>query len=71
MRTLPGLPWRGCVCPAGPGLRSRLAQPLDDGRVGHATALAHRLQHAPAAALFEMQLTGGGINDQMTGPGQG
>ena len=35
------------------GWRSRLAQSLDDGRVGHAAALAHRLQPIATAALFE------------------
>ena len=29
-----------------------LAEPLDDGGVGHAAALAHRLQAVPTAALF-------------------
>jgi hypothetical protein len=36
----------GSVCPAGPRLRSHLAQTLDDGGVGHPAALAHRLQCA-------------------------
>jgi hypothetical protein len=30
-----------------------LAEPLDDGGVGHPAALAHRLQPIPTAALFE------------------
>jgi hypothetical protein len=30
-----------------------LAEPLDDGGVGHAAALAHRLQAVPTAALFK------------------
>jgi Transposase IS116/IS110/IS902 family len=41
MRTLSGLPGRGSVCPAGPRLRSRLAQTLDDRGVGHPAALTH------------------------------
>ncbi len=36
-----------------PLVRSRLAQPLDDGGVGHAAALAHRLQRVASAALFK------------------
>ena len=35
------------------GLRSRLAQTLDDGGVGHPAALAHGLQTVAAAALLE------------------
>jgi hypothetical protein len=38
---------------SGIGRRSRLAQPLDDGGVGHAAALAHRLQTVTGAALFQ------------------
>jgi hypothetical protein len=30
-----------------------LAEPLDNGGVGHAAALAHRLQPVPTAALFK------------------
>jgi hypothetical protein len=30
-----------------------LAEPLDDGGVGHAAALAHRLQPVPTAALHQ------------------
>jgi hypothetical protein len=30
-----------------------LAEPLDDGGVGHPAALAHRLQPIPTATLFE------------------
>jgi hypothetical protein len=41
MRTHSGLPGRGSVCPAGPRLRSRLAQTLDDRGVGHPAALTH------------------------------
>jgi hypothetical protein len=33
--------------------RSRLTQTLDDRRVGHPAALAHRLQRVASAALFE------------------
>jgi hypothetical protein len=52
MRNTPGLPG-GALCPAGPRLRSRLAQTLDNGGVGHPAALAHRLQPVTTAALFE------------------
>src|SRR5271170_2704613 len=52
MRNTPGLPG-GALRPAGPGLRSRLAQPLDDGGVRHPAALAHRVQPIATAALFE------------------
>ena len=41
------------MCPPGFRLRSRLAQPLDDGGVVHAGALAHRLQAVPTTPLFE------------------
>jgi hypothetical protein len=30
-----------------------LAEPLDNGGVGHAAALAHRLQRVPTAALLQ------------------
>src|SRR5947207_15357356 len=35
------------------GHPERLAEAFDDGRVGHAAALAHRLQAVAAAAAFE------------------
>jgi hypothetical protein len=52
MRNTPGLPG-GALCPAGPRLRSRLAQTLDNGGVGHPAALTHCLQPVTTAALLE------------------
>ena len=41
------------MCLGGPRRLHRLAESLDDGGVGHAAALTHRLQAVPSAALFE------------------
>ena len=42
----------------------RLPEPLDDGGVGHAAALAHGLEAPPAAAALELAHEGG----EKTGP---
>jgi hypothetical protein len=42
-----------------PLVRSRLAQPLDDGGIGHAAALTHRLKPIACAPLLERVDQGG------------
>jgi hypothetical protein len=41
------------MCPGDLGRLGRLAEPLNNGGVGHPTAFTHRLQSVPASALFQ------------------
>jgi hypothetical protein len=49
---LPHVDHQRCGGPCRPQAK-RLVQSLDDGGVGHAAALTHRLQRVSAAALFQ------------------
>src|SRR5579859_1042948 len=44
----------GAAVAAGPGSRQTVLQPLDDGGVGLAAALAHGLQAVPAARALKL-----------------